>query len=55
MDYLWRAPAVDNWMLLVGILGHAFVVSAVIAASFHYFIDATNFTQTVMNNKMKSI
>lgn len=55
LNFLWRAPAVDNWFLIVGIFGHAFVVSAVIAASFHYFIDATRFTQSVMNQKMKSV
>jgi hypothetical protein len=54
LDYLWQAPNVDNWLLIVGILGHAFVSSAVITSSFHYFMDATKFTQTVMNNKMKS-
>ena len=53
MDMLWRMPDVDNWFLLVGILGHAFVVTAVIAASFHYFLDATRFTQSVMNQKIK--
>lgn len=51
MDMLWRRPEVDNWFLIVGILGHAFVVTAVIAASFHYFLDATRFTQTIMNRK----
>lgn len=54
MDYLWRSPTVDNWFLFIGILGHAFIVSAVIASSFHYFIDATKFTQTIMNKKMES-
>ncbi len=54
MDVLWGAPEVNNWFLMVGILGRAFVVSAVIAASFHYFIDATEFTQAVMNQKIKS-
>jgi len=49
MNYLWRMPPVDNWFLMVGILGHAFIVSAVIASSFYYFIDATKFAQTVMN------
>lgn len=53
-DYLWRTPTVDNWFLIVGIFGHAFIVTAVIAASFHYFIDATKFTQTILNRKMKS-
>lgn len=54
MDYLWRRPPVDNWFLAVGIFGHAFVVSGVIAASFHYFLDATKFTQTVMTRKIKA-
>lgn len=54
LNYLWRSPNVDNWFLLVGILGHAFIVSAVIAASFHYFLDATKFSQSVINQSLKS-
>lgn len=54
LNYLWRSPKVDNWFLMVGIFGHAFIVSAVIAASFHYFIDATKFSQSVINQKMSS-
>jgi len=53
LDFLWRSPTVDNWFLMVGIFGHAFVVTAVIAASFHYFIDATKFTQAIMNHQIK--
>jgi len=52
MNYLWTSPSVDNWFLVVGIFGHAFVVSAVIAASFYYFLDATAYTQSIMNKKM---
>jgi hypothetical protein len=52
LNYLWRSPNVDNWFLFVGILGHAFIVSAIIAASFHYFIDATRFSQSVINNNL---
>ncbi len=53
LNYLWRSPNVDNWFLFVGIMGHAFIVSAIIAASFHYFIDATKFSQSVINNNLK--
>jgi len=53
MNFLWRIPAVDNWFLAVGIFGHAFMVTAVIAGSFYYYIDATKFTQSVMNQKIK--
>jgi hypothetical protein len=55
LNFLWLSPAVDNWFLIVGIFGHAFIVSAVVAASFHYFLDATAFTQSVMNEKMISV
>lgn len=51
MNYLWRTPSVDNWFLIIGIFGHAFITSAVVAASFYYFLDATAFTQSVMNKK----
>lgn len=54
LDYLWLSPGVDNWFLIVGILGHAFIVTAVIAASFHYYIDATKFSQTIMNKRLQS-
>jgi hypothetical protein len=53
LDILWRSPAVDSWFLLIGILGHAFIVSSVIASSFHYFLDATKFTQTILNKQQK--
>jgi hypothetical protein len=52
-NFLWKAPASDSWFLLIGILGHAFIVSAVIAASFYYFVDATKFTQTIVNKNLK--
>ncbi|MFU8826139.1 MAG: hypothetical protein ACNA70_01460 [Brevefilum sp.] len=54
LNYLWRSPHVDNWFLMIGILGHAFIVSAVIAASFHYFIDATKFSQSVINQSLRA-
>jgi len=54
MNYLWLSPAVDNWFLLVGILGHAFVVTAIIASSFHYFLDATKYAQSIVNKSMKA-
>ena len=54
LNYLWKAPTSDSWFLLIGILGHAFIVSAVIAASFYYFVDATKFTQTLVNQQIKA-
>jgi hypothetical protein len=51
LNYLWHSPGVENWLLIVGIFGHAFIVTAVVAASFYYFIDATKFTQTIINQQ----
>jgi hypothetical protein len=53
MNYLWATPTVDNWFLSLGIFGHAFMVTAVITASFFYFIDATKYTQTLINQSVK--
>lgn len=55
MNYLWTSPAADNWFLIIGIFGHAFVVSAITAASFYYFLDATAYTQSLMNKKVMTI
>jgi hypothetical protein len=37
LDYLWSTPGANSWMLLVGIAGHAFISSGLIAASFVYY------------------
>jgi len=41
LNFLWRIPAPDSWMLLVGIFGHAFITTALLAASFIYYRDMT--------------
>ncbi len=37
LNYLWRVPSDNSWMMLVGIGGHAFVTTALLAASFIYY------------------
>ncbi len=39
MDMLWRIPPASSWMTAVGILGHAFVSTSLLAASFFYYRD----------------
>lgn len=36
---LWLVPSSDSWMMLVGIIGHAFITTALLAASFVYYRD----------------
>ncbi len=47
MDILWRTPADNSWMLMVGILGHAFISSGLLAASFAYYLSASNWVQAM--------
>ncbi len=39
LDFLWRTPPANSWLTLVGIAGHAFVSTALLAASFIYYRD----------------
>ena len=47
LTYLWSVPPDDSWMLLVGIAGHAFIRTALLAASFVYYRDMNLWLQTV--------
>jgi len=37
LDVLWTTPEADSWMMLVGIIGHAFISTGLLAASFIYY------------------
>jgi hypothetical protein len=39
LNYLWSVPSSDSWMTLIGITGHAFISTALLAASFVYYRD----------------
>ena len=40
LDFLWRIPPVDSWLMLIGLAGHAFVTTGLLSASFIYYRDA---------------
>ena len=37
LDFLWRVPPESSWLMVIGIAGHAFVTTGVLAASFVYY------------------
>lgn len=39
LSYLWMVPKNDSWMTLIGISGHAFITTALLAASVVYYRD----------------
>jgi len=47
LNLLWNTPSQDSWWLLVGIAGHAFVSTALLAASFVYYRDINAWLKVV--------
>jgi hypothetical protein len=45
MDVLWNIPAASSWMMLVGIVGHSFVTTSLLASSFIYYRDADSWVR----------
>jgi len=40
LDLLWQVPPHTSWLTLIGLVGHAFIVTGLLAASFVYYRDA---------------
>ncbi len=36
-DYIWKIPKSNSWLLLIGILGHAFIATCLLASSFDFY------------------
>jgi len=47
-DIIWRWPAESSWLTLVGILGHGFISTGLLAASFIYYRDANQWMQKTL-------
>jgi hypothetical protein len=51
MDLLWQVPPDNSWMALVGVAGHAFITTGLLAASFVYYSDAVRWlTEVIQHN-----
>ena len=46
LGILWRMAPETSWMALVGILGHAFISTAIVASSFAYYLKCLHWFQT---------
>ncbi len=47
-NILWLTPPNSSWMMLVGILGHAFITTSLLAASFIYYHDMNIWLETLL-------
>ncbi len=48
LDVLWNIPPDTSWFVLVGIFGHAFITTALLAASFIYYREAGQWIQKML-------
>ncbi len=48
LGLLWEIPVENSWIALLGIIGHAFVATALLAASFVYYRDADRWVASVL-------
>lgn len=49
LGYLWRIPPSESWLTLVAIIGHAFISTSLVAASFIYYRDINLWLQVVLD------
>jgi hypothetical protein len=49
LNFVWNIPSSASWMTLVGITGHAFITTSLLAASFIYYRDMQVWLQTVFD------
>jgi hypothetical protein len=43
LDVIWMFPPEDSWMTLVGIAGHAFIATSLVASSFAFYRQGITF------------
>lgn len=48
MDILWNFSENASWLTAIGLIGHAFVTTSLLAASFIYYRDANNWLQRML-------
>ncbi|MBN1536993.1 MAG: hypothetical protein JW908_09700 [Anaerolineales bacterium] len=48
MDILWRIPGEESWLTMIGLAGHGFIATGVLASTFIYYRDATSWVEQVL-------
>ena len=51
LDSLWATPPTNSWMLLIGIFGHGFISSGLLAATFVFYREGFNWFSEITRNK----
>lgn len=48
LDMLWRIPGEKSWLTMIGLVGHGFIASGILASTFIYYRDATSWVEQVL-------
>jgi hypothetical protein len=54
LDILWRVPPSSSWLSLLGVTGHAFIVTGLLSASFVYYRDADRWIMSISKQSQSS-
>jgi hypothetical protein len=55
MGYLWQIPRNTSWLSLIGIIGHAFITTSLLASTFIYYRDANQWVLKVLEKARLSL
>ena len=48
LNIIWGWPAEDSWIMVIGLVGHAFITTGLLAASFLYYREADQWAQKLL-------
>jgi hypothetical protein len=54
LDILWRIPEENSWLTFLGILGHAFITTSLLTATFIYYHHAEHWVQGILRKILLS-
>lgn len=49
LDVLWKIPPETSWFTVIGVLGHAFITTGLLASSFIYYREADQWSQKMLS------
>ena len=49
LNMLWQVPPENSWMMLISVIGHAFVTTGMLSASFVYYQDMNRWSEEIQS------
>ncbi|MCD6400549.1 MAG: hypothetical protein J7L73_01355, partial [Anaerolineales bacterium] len=55
LDLVWRIPDESSWLLIIGVIGHAFVSTGLLASSFIFYRDANKWSNKILLQRKSAL